>query len=146
MDHEYVTAAQRAIEGFSKGLIPGAYWVEYFPILRYIPSWVPGANFKKLAEEYVPHVMAATFKPYNEVKEAMVISAPYPHPRTHADPPIWGSKEELHYRHSQTRSLRKLEQNMAAPMMRTFMTRLRRMYLGLHTLVCELLCTLYLTV
>lgn len=85
MDHEYVIAAQRAVEGVSK-LIPGAYWVEYFPILRYIPSWVPGANFKKVVEEYLPHVIASTLKPYNEVKKAMASSALYSHLRTCADP------------------------------------------------------------
>ncbi|PPQ95874.1 hypothetical protein CVT26_015566 [Gymnopilus dilepis] len=29
--------------------VPGKYWVEFFPILRYIPSWFPGAGFKRQA-------------------------------------------------------------------------------------------------
>lgn len=72
MDHEYVIAAQRAVEGVTTGTIPGRYWVEYLPILQYIPSWFPGANFKKVAAEYVPYVIASSVKPYNEVKEAIV--------------------------------------------------------------------------
>lgn len=31
--------------------IPGKYWVEFFPILRFIPDWFPGAGFKRRAKE-----------------------------------------------------------------------------------------------
>ena len=30
----------------------GTYLVDIFPILRYIPSWVPGATFQKEAKIY----------------------------------------------------------------------------------------------
>ncbi|KZV76685.1 cytochrome P450 [Peniophora sp. CONT] len=31
---------------------PGAYYVEIFPWLRFVPTWFPGANFKRQAQEY----------------------------------------------------------------------------------------------
>ena len=27
--------------------VPGRYWVEFFPFLRFVPAWVPGAGFQK---------------------------------------------------------------------------------------------------
>jgi hypothetical protein len=30
----------------------GTYLVDIFPILRYVPSWVPGATFQKEAKTY----------------------------------------------------------------------------------------------
>ncbi|KAF8914418.1 cytochrome P450 [Gymnopilus junonius] len=30
--------------------IPGKYWVEFFPLLRFLPSWFPGAGFKRTAQ------------------------------------------------------------------------------------------------
>ncbi|KDR84295.1 hypothetical protein GALMADRAFT_205982 [Galerina marginata CBS 339.88] len=31
--------------------VPGKFWVEFIPILRFVPSWLPGAGFKRLALE-----------------------------------------------------------------------------------------------
>ncbi|KDR82002.1 hypothetical protein GALMADRAFT_60016 [Galerina marginata CBS 339.88] len=30
-------------------MIPGKYWIEFFPILRFLPAWFPGAYFKRRA-------------------------------------------------------------------------------------------------
>lgn len=35
---EYAHLAEISLRGFSEFHIPGAYWVEYFPILRHVPS------------------------------------------------------------------------------------------------------------
>ena len=72
MDDEFVIAAQMAMEGLSKVAIPGAYWVEYFPLLRYLPNWFPGMSFRKLVDEYLPYVSSMREGPYNHVKAAMV--------------------------------------------------------------------------
>ncbi|TCD66224.1 hypothetical protein EIP91_001627 [Steccherinum ochraceum] len=71
MDHEYVTGAGTAMQGLIHALVPGAYWVEYFPFLRHIPSWVPGTSAQKLAEKYRPYVEMARNKPFEEVRAAM---------------------------------------------------------------------------
>lgn len=72
MHHEYVTSARLALEGLVKATIPGAYWIEYMPFLKHVPSWIPGTSFRKLAEEYKPHVEVSCTKPYRDVEEAMV--------------------------------------------------------------------------
>ncbi|KAJ7468777.1 hypothetical protein FB451DRAFT_1401131 [Mycena latifolia] len=37
---------------FSEIMCPGAFLIEVLPILKYVPSWFPGANFKRLAKKY----------------------------------------------------------------------------------------------
>ncbi|KAI0674497.1 CyP450 monooxygenase [Trametes maxima] len=44
---EYVAMAEEALATFNRLLIPGKYLVELFPFLQYLPSWVPGAQFKR---------------------------------------------------------------------------------------------------
>lgn len=75
IDDEYVKTAQMAMEGHSIAHIPGVHWVEYMPILKYIPSWVPGATFKKLVEKYRPYTKRMVSRPYQEMRKA-VVSAP----------------------------------------------------------------------
>ena len=72
MDDEYVTVAETAIEGLSKMCIPGAFWVDTLPLIRYIPSWVPGTKSVNFAKKYVPLVIAMKDKPFAEVETAMV--------------------------------------------------------------------------
>ena len=64
--------AQTVMEGFGKANIPGIYLVDYFPILKHVPSWVPGTAAKRLAEHYAPYVVSSREKPYEEVKQAIV--------------------------------------------------------------------------
>ncbi|KAH8100146.1 CyP450 monooxygenase [Cristinia sonorae] len=71
MDDEYVTLAEIATDGVSQALIPGAWWIEFLPFLKHVPSWVPGTTSKKLAEKYRPHVINMINKPYEEVKVAL---------------------------------------------------------------------------
>ncbi|KAH8103589.1 cytochrome P450 [Cristinia sonorae] len=69
-DRSHVATIKIAGEGLSKAVIPGAYLVEFFPILRHIPSWVPGTTARKLANEYAPHVRKLRDAPFLEVKAA----------------------------------------------------------------------------
>ena len=69
---EYVLMAQEAVEGISIVTVPGICWLEYFPFLRHLPSWIPGTFSKRLAEYYRPIVEAMIDKPFNEIKEEMV--------------------------------------------------------------------------
>ncbi len=72
LNAEYVTIAREALEGISIAGIPGTFWVEYFPVLRFIPSWVPGAAFKRFAEYYKPIVDRMIQEPFEEVKKTLV--------------------------------------------------------------------------
>lgn len=58
LNDEYVRLAQEGLEALSVSTVPGVYWVEHFPPLRHIPSWVPGTSSKKMAEYYKPIVVA----------------------------------------------------------------------------------------
>lgn len=72
MDDEAVITAQIASEGLSEGAMPGFSWLDYFPLARHIPSWVPGTYSIKLAEKYLPYVYAMRNEPYEAVKVALV--------------------------------------------------------------------------
>ena len=72
MDDENVQLAEMSMKGLGLGLIPGAYWVEYFPFLRHIPSWFPGTAFHKIVDKYRPFVEGMLEKPYESVLRAIV--------------------------------------------------------------------------
>ena len=57
---------------FSRGATPGAFLVDLIPVLRYVPSWVPGAGFKKIALEIKKTVHEARDLPFDIMKEQMV--------------------------------------------------------------------------
>ncbi|KAH8103571.1 cytochrome P450 [Cristinia sonorae] len=71
MDDEYIGLAQGAVVGFSQASIPGAYWIEFLPFLRHIPSWIPGAASKKLIKKHRPLTVSMVDKPYTEAKIAI---------------------------------------------------------------------------
>jgi len=47
-----VHLADKALSEFSQITTPGAFLVDMMPILKYVPSWFPGAGFKRLAKKY----------------------------------------------------------------------------------------------
>ncbi|KAF9072162.1 cytochrome P450 [Rhodocollybia butyracea] len=49
-NNPYLQSAERAVQGFSEAALPGAYLINTFPILEYIPEWFPGAGFKRKAK------------------------------------------------------------------------------------------------
>ncbi|KAG6836865.1 hypothetical protein H0H93_002108 [Arthromyces matolae] len=51
---------------------PGAYPVNAFPSLRRLPTWFPGAGFKKTAKEWAENLIKMVEQPYNSVKSQMV--------------------------------------------------------------------------
>lgn len=52
MDHEYMQIAVEAIKGQSEAQMPGKFWVDFFPTLKYMPRWIPGAHFKQFLHHY----------------------------------------------------------------------------------------------
>lgn len=72
MDDPHAKLAEMSMEGLAVAVVPGAYWVEYFPFLRHIPSWLPGAKFQQIIKKYKPFVEGLVEKPYAEVLRAMV--------------------------------------------------------------------------
>ena len=50
-DDEFVRIAEEAQLAMVSAARPGAYLVDIFPILKYVPEWFPGAHFKRVARE-----------------------------------------------------------------------------------------------
>ena len=44
-ENPYILVAQEAFSGVSEATVPGAFLVDFLPILKYTPSWFPGAGF-----------------------------------------------------------------------------------------------------
>jgi len=50
---------------------PGAFLVDVLPILKYVPSWMPGAGSKRKAREWKKSVQASADVPLQYVKDQM---------------------------------------------------------------------------
>ncbi|KAK7047634.1 hypothetical protein VNI00_006402 [Paramarasmius palmivorus] len=48
-DDPYVTLAEEAITPLLHALVPGSFLVDAMPSLKHVPSWMPGAGFKRKA-------------------------------------------------------------------------------------------------
>ena len=71
VNHEYVAVAQQAAEHLAKIMVPGAYFIEFMPFLRYFP-WIPGTKWKATVDESLPLVQGMVEKPFKHVKAAIV--------------------------------------------------------------------------
>lgn len=69
---QYIHKAKLAGEGASVATLPGAFWIEFAPWLKFIPEWVPGATFKKVANYYKPFVEQVRNEPFELVQSAAV--------------------------------------------------------------------------
>ncbi|THH12729.1 hypothetical protein EW146_g7425 [Bondarzewia mesenterica] len=71
-DDPLVHVADVAMDGFSKASEPGAWLVDIIPVIKYVPTWFPGASFKRLAPEWRKYFIAMLNQPFNLVKQQMV--------------------------------------------------------------------------
>ena len=72
-DDPYISMAEVAFTGASEAAIPGAFWVDMFPILKYVPSWFPGAGFQKKATRVREATNTMAEKPFRLVQEQLVL-------------------------------------------------------------------------
>ncbi|KXN81911.1 O-methylsterigmatocystin oxidoreductase [Leucoagaricus sp. SymC.cos] len=68
----YIYKAQESLIGFSEAGVPGRFLVDSFPIMKYIPDWVPGTGWKKFAEYYRELNKLVVTEPFEDVKRRMV--------------------------------------------------------------------------
>ncbi|KAK1226460.1 hypothetical protein PQX77_010544 [Marasmius sp. AFHP31] len=66
-DDPYLKLLHKALEGMILVMDHGSFWVDYLPILRYIPTWVPGASFKRKAHEWFANNKEVKEKPWDWV-------------------------------------------------------------------------------
>lgn len=67
-----VDAVDRATDQFALITSPGAFLADVFPALQYLPSWMPGARFKKLLPNLRKTINEMADLPFDYVKQQMV--------------------------------------------------------------------------
>ena len=71
-DDPHIKWLETALEGISDVAGSGVYLVDILPILRHVPSWVPGAAFQKKAKELRKIQEDFRHLPYNETLRNIV--------------------------------------------------------------------------
>lgn len=71
----FIESAEKAIESLSNIPYPGAYLVDHFHILKYVPAWLPGAKFKRDANKWRKLTLDMINKPFDALKAEMVCLA-----------------------------------------------------------------------
>ncbi|KAJ7453443.1 cytochrome P450 [Mycena latifolia] len=67
----YITVAHTVVEKSAVATMPGRFLVNSFPLLKYLPSWFPGAGFKRQAQEWRKAVRANRDLAFAETKRQM---------------------------------------------------------------------------
>ncbi|KAF8510748.1 cytochrome P450 oxidoreductase [Gautieria morchelliformis] len=67
----FVAVVEKAAQQFYIATVPGAWLVDTFPLLRFIPSWFPFASFKRVAAEFRATNMEQANLPHDFVKQQM---------------------------------------------------------------------------
>jgi len=71
-DDPYISTAEIALNGFAEAGMPGTFLVDYLPILKHVPSWMPGAGFKRKAAYWARINEEMYDKPFLHVKDQLV--------------------------------------------------------------------------
>ncbi|KAJ9656519.1 hypothetical protein H2198_004868 [Neophaeococcomyces mojaviensis] len=64
-----ISLADSALEQFSQATVPGRWLVDILPFLRFVPSWLPGAGFKRTAKEWEATASRTVEIPFRFVKD-----------------------------------------------------------------------------
>ncbi|KDQ14783.1 hypothetical protein BOTBODRAFT_32546 [Botryobasidium botryosum FD-172 SS1] len=77
-EDKYITNAEAAIEPAARLAYPGAAFVDIFPPLRHVPSWFPGAAFKRNAKIWRKMADRMVEEPFYRVKDDMAAGVAVP--------------------------------------------------------------------
>ncbi|KAI0082010.1 cytochrome P450 [Panus rudis PR-1116 ss-1] len=72
VNDRHMQVAGSAIGGFVEMATPGQFLIEFLPFLRYVPSWMPGANFKRQVLTWRRDLQRMFQEPFDEMKQRMV--------------------------------------------------------------------------
>ncbi|KAF5335103.1 hypothetical protein D9611_010868 [Ephemerocybe angulata] len=64
----FISDAIEVSEAFAEAATPGRFMVDNLPILKYVPSWVPGAGFQRWAQYYKQVCLRVLDEPFNFVQ------------------------------------------------------------------------------
>ncbi|XP_006456151.1 cytochrome P450 [Agaricus bisporus var. bisporus H97] len=67
----YVDNAEKALEGFNEAAVPGRFLIEMFPLMKHIPSWFPGAGWKRQGLNWRDNNREVRLNAFNIVKDQM---------------------------------------------------------------------------
>ena len=68
----YIAIAETAMHGMSEATIPGRFLVDFIPLLKYVPAWIPGAGFKKKARIWKDCAIQLLEIPFYVVQQKLV--------------------------------------------------------------------------
>ena len=68
----YIKLAEEAVGAIAELLIPGAFFVDIIPILKYVPEWFPGAKFQSKAAMMRKHAAIMRNTTFAATEELMV--------------------------------------------------------------------------
>ncbi|KAF9559433.1 cytochrome P450 [Agrocybe pediades] len=73
MEHDdpHIQLAEKALETMNIGTLPSNFLVNIIPSLKYVPGWVPGAGFQKIAKDWRQIQKDFREKPFARSLEAM---------------------------------------------------------------------------
>ncbi|KIJ40664.1 hypothetical protein M422DRAFT_173338 [Sphaerobolus stellatus SS14] len=71
-DDPYLMAAEVSLKAFGEAGVPGAFLVDIFPWMKYIPHWIPGAVFKKKGRKWAKSISDMKELPFQTTKTAML--------------------------------------------------------------------------
>ncbi|KAG2018348.1 cytochrome P450 [Coprinopsis cinerea AmutBmut pab1-1] len=67
----FISTMTEVANGFGEACLPGRFLVDTIPILKYVPSWFPGAGFQKFAAYYKAMEERSRYEPFEHVLETM---------------------------------------------------------------------------
>jgi hypothetical protein len=67
-----IKAADDTIQGMIESALPGKMLVQMFHWLQYVPSWFPGARWKRTLEGLAALNEDLRFKPFEDTKDRLV--------------------------------------------------------------------------
>lgn len=74
MIRNYIAQAGEVISEFGEAKMPGRYWIQFLPLLKHVPTWVPGAAVQALGSRVRRLVTKIRDEPYDVVLSGQVIS------------------------------------------------------------------------
>jgi hypothetical protein len=71
-DDPFIIAAEKGVRAAFQATIPGSFLVDMMPWLRWVPEWMPGAGFQKVARECKEQAEIMLNDPLNATKRDVV--------------------------------------------------------------------------
>ena len=70
----HIALAEETVRSAAEAGIPGTFLVDLLPVLKYVPSWFPGAGFKRKAARYAAVNAEVVDQPFKIIQRKMVSS------------------------------------------------------------------------